>query len=120
MVTTPGTINGGFAPKSDMYSQPNVVIAVEDIAAAMQSVTGAGGSLHGEPVEIPGIGMYANFTASACYNRSRAKAKGITAHSPADAPARSPCSLTVKLESKSVVAVTLYGMPADWRCYRPA
>ena len=62
MVTTPGTINGGFAPKSDMYSQPNVVIAVEDIAAAMQSVTGAGGSLHGEPVEIPGIGMYVNFT----------------------------------------------------------
>jgi predicted enzyme related to lactoylglutathione lyase len=62
MVKTPGAINGAFAPKSDMYSQPNVVVAVGDIAAAMQSVTGAGGKVHGEPVEIPGIGMYVNFT----------------------------------------------------------
>ena len=62
MVKTPGTINGGFAPKSDIYSQPNIVIAVEDIAAAMQGVTGAGGTVDGEPVAIPGIGMYVNFT----------------------------------------------------------
>jgi predicted enzyme related to lactoylglutathione lyase len=62
MVTTPGTINGGFAPKSDMYSKPNVVIGVEDIAAAMQSVTGAGGTVHGEPIEIPGVGFYVTFT----------------------------------------------------------
>jgi predicted enzyme related to lactoylglutathione lyase len=62
MVTTPGTINGGFAPKSDMYSKPNVVIGVEDIAAAMQSVTGAGGTVHGEPIEIPGVGFCVTFT----------------------------------------------------------
>ena len=62
MVTTPGTINGGFAPKSDMYSKPNVVIGVEDIAAAMQSVTGAGGTVDGEPIEIPGVGFYVTFT----------------------------------------------------------
>jgi predicted enzyme related to lactoylglutathione lyase len=62
MVTAPGTINGGFAPKSDMYNKPNVVIAVKDIAAAMQSVTGAGGTVHGEPIEIPGVGMYVHFT----------------------------------------------------------
>jgi predicted enzyme related to lactoylglutathione lyase len=62
MVRDPGTINGGFAPKSETYGQPNIVIAVNDVAAAMQSVTGAGGTVHGEPVEIPGIGMYVNFT----------------------------------------------------------
>jgi predicted enzyme related to lactoylglutathione lyase len=62
MVKTPGAINGGFAPKSDTYRQPNVVIAVGDIRAAMQSVTGAGGTVQGEPIEIPGIGLYVNFT----------------------------------------------------------
>ncbi len=61
--TAPGTINGGFYPnKPDWPAQhPSVVIAVEDIEAAMKSVTGAGGKVLGEPMEIPGIGRYVAF-----------------------------------------------------------
>ena len=33
-----------------------------DIAAAMRGVTDAGGTVLGEPVEIPGIGQYVSFT----------------------------------------------------------
>lgn len=61
--TVPGTINGGFFPRrSDVPAQhPSVVIAVGDIERAMESVSGAGGELLGEPVEIPGIGRYVSF-----------------------------------------------------------
>ncbi len=63
MVTSPGTINGGFYPRSpDGPQHPSVVIAVGDIGAAMHNVTDAGGTVLGEPVEIPGIGRYASFT----------------------------------------------------------
>jgi predicted enzyme related to lactoylglutathione lyase len=60
----PGTINGGFFPKSpDRPAQhPSVVIAVDDIAAAMDKVQQAGGTLLGEPMEIPGVGRYVSFT----------------------------------------------------------
>lgn len=63
MVKMPGTINGGFYPKTpDAPQYPSVVIAVEDIKQAMKNIVDAGGKLLGEPVEIPGIGMYASFT----------------------------------------------------------
>lgn len=63
MVTSPGTINGGFYPRTaDGPQHPSVVIAVPDIAAAMRNVTDAGGTLLGEPLEIPGIGQYVSFT----------------------------------------------------------
>ena len=63
MVTRPGAINGGFfQKKSDMPAQfPSVVIAVSDINKAMQDIAAAGGKVLGEPVEIPGIGMYISF-----------------------------------------------------------
>jgi hypothetical protein len=59
----PGTINGGFyARKPDWPAQyPSVVIAVADIHAATQKVTEAGGTVLGEPMEIPGIGHYVSF-----------------------------------------------------------
>jgi predicted enzyme related to lactoylglutathione lyase len=38
-----------------------VVIAVDDIAQAMDKVTSAGGKVLGEPMEIPGIGRYVSF-----------------------------------------------------------
>ena len=59
----PGTINGGFYPKKDDWpaQYPNVVIAVDDIAAAMNNVAGAGGKVLGEPMEIPGYGRYVSF-----------------------------------------------------------
>jgi uncharacterized protein len=58
-----GAINGGmFEFKPDWPAQyPSVVIAVEDMAAAMARVTKAGGEVLGEPMLIPGIGDYVAF-----------------------------------------------------------
>jgi uncharacterized protein len=38
------------------------VIAVEDIKDAVRRVTEAGGTVLGEPMEIPGVGPYVSFT----------------------------------------------------------
>ena len=59
----PGAINGGFyARNPDWPAQhPSIVIAVDDIGAAMKSVTKAGGSVLGEPMDIPGVGKYVSF-----------------------------------------------------------
>ena len=58
-----GEINGGFfAKKPDWPAQyPSVVIAVDDIVAAMDRVTKAGGRVLGEPMDIPGVGGYVSF-----------------------------------------------------------
>lgn len=59
----PGAINGGFFVKSsdkpDQY--PSVVIQVPDIKEHMKHVEKAGGTILGEPIEIPGIGWYVSF-----------------------------------------------------------
>lgn len=59
----PGSINGGlFQRKPDWPAQyPSVVIAVDDLAAAMAQVASAGGRVLGEPMDIPGIGPYVSF-----------------------------------------------------------
>ena len=59
----PGAINGGFFErKPDWPAQyPSVVIAVDDVKAAMDKVKKAGGTLLGEPMEIPGVGQYVSF-----------------------------------------------------------
>jgi len=64
MVTNPGAINGGFFPRRpDWPAQyPSVVIAVDDIHEAIKKVEDAGGTVLGEPMEIPGIGQYVSFT----------------------------------------------------------
>jgi len=61
--TTPGAINGGFYPRNPDWpaQHPSVVIAVDDIWAAMKNVTQAGGEVLGEPMEIPGVGQYVSF-----------------------------------------------------------
>ena len=58
-----GIINGGFYTKSDdMPAQyPSVVISVDDIKKSMNKVAKAGGKVIGEPMEIPGFGMYVSF-----------------------------------------------------------
>jgi uncharacterized protein len=70
MVTTPGTINGGFYAKTDSPAShaPSVVISVDDINAAIEEVKKAGGKILGgmtpdgghtmEPTEIPGVGLW--------------------------------------------------------------
>ena len=59
-----GTINGGFFPKKpDGPAQhPAIVIAVDDLTAAVRRVTEAGGTVLGEPLEILGVGHYVSFT----------------------------------------------------------
>lgn len=59
----PGAINGGFFEKmEDKYSQmPNVVIAVNEINEVLKKVEVAGGKINSQPIEIPGVGMYATF-----------------------------------------------------------
>ena len=59
----PGAINGGFfARKPDWPAQhPSVVIAVDDIGAAMKQVTQAGGEVLGQAMPIPGVGQYVSF-----------------------------------------------------------
>ena len=59
----PGAINGGFFTKStDKPDQhPSVVIAVEDIKEHMEEVEKAGGTILGEPMDIPGVGSYVAF-----------------------------------------------------------
>lgn len=60
---TPGAINGGFyeRPEDPIGQAPSVVIAVNDVQDAIRRITAAGGSLLGEPMEIPGVGRYASF-----------------------------------------------------------
>lgn len=63
MVKTPGTINGGFFPKNPEWpaQYPSVVIAVQDINAAMKNINAAGGKVLGDPMDIPGVGKYVSF-----------------------------------------------------------
>jgi predicted enzyme related to lactoylglutathione lyase len=73
MVKSPGTINGGFYQKTEDPGShpPSVVIAVEDIKAAMQAVEAGGGKILGamdesgkpsmEPMMIPGVGHWISF-----------------------------------------------------------
>ena len=58
-----GIINGGFygRDKSNPAQYPSVVIAVDDIKKSMKKIQKAGGEVIGEPMEIPGYGMYVSF-----------------------------------------------------------
>lgn len=58
-----GAINGGFFPrKTDWPAQhPSVVVAVDNINASIEKVQRAGGTMLGEPMEIPGVGKYVSF-----------------------------------------------------------
>lgn len=57
-----GMINGGFFPKNESSGQhPSLVIAVDDIKESMKNIESAGGKVLGEPMEIPGFGMYISF-----------------------------------------------------------
>jgi hypothetical protein len=58
-----GAIGGGFFKRNpDWPAQyPSVVIAVQDIKAAMKKVNDNGGEVLGEPMPIPGVGDYVSF-----------------------------------------------------------
>jgi len=59
----PGSINGGFFPKRPDWpaQHPAVVVSVDAIGLSNQAVRRAGGSVLGEPMEIPGVGQYVAF-----------------------------------------------------------
>jgi predicted enzyme related to lactoylglutathione lyase len=58
-----GAIGGGFFQrKADWPAQyPSIVIAVDDIRAAMKKVNANGGETIGDPMMIPGVGDYVGF-----------------------------------------------------------
>lgn len=58
-----GIIGGGFYERDNNKpaQYPSIVIAVDDINKAMRKVEKAGGKVLGEPMEIPGFGMYVSF-----------------------------------------------------------
>lgn len=58
-----GAINGGLFPhKPDWPAQyPSIVLGVADVRAAMARVTAHGGTVLGEPMAIPGFGLYVSF-----------------------------------------------------------
>lgn len=59
----PGAINGGFYQRKEDGTPvcPSFVISVDDINMHMKTVNDAGGKVIGEPVEVPGVGMFVSF-----------------------------------------------------------
>jgi predicted enzyme related to lactoylglutathione lyase len=60
--TQPGTINGGIYPRMPDRPTPGVTVACDNIETAADRVTAAGGTVHGQPVPIPGVGLYVAFS----------------------------------------------------------
>jgi uncharacterized protein len=60
----PGAINGGFYPNNPEGpgQHPSVVIAVNNIKESIKKVIAAGGKVSGDPMDIPGVGLYVSFT----------------------------------------------------------
>ena len=81
MVVKPGTINGGFFKRSKPEQGPSVVIAVDDIEAAMKKIEEGGGKMLGGMTgkydDIPGIGLYAGFVDSEGNRASILQPKGM-------------------------------------------
>jgi predicted enzyme related to lactoylglutathione lyase len=75
----PGAINGGFykKPEDPLGQHPSIVIAVDNINDAIQKVAEAGGKLLGEPMDIPGIGLYAGFVDTEGNRVSMLQPKGM-------------------------------------------
>lgn len=60
--TEPGGINGGlYTQTPEMGEKTNAfmcVVSVQDVPKSMKDVTIAGGKTFGEPMDIPGVGLY--------------------------------------------------------------
>jgi hypothetical protein len=61
MPKNPGAINGGFYKRGKDGTVPHLVIAVDDLADHIDVVIKAGGTIVGEPMDIPGIGKFVMF-----------------------------------------------------------
>lgn len=58
---TPGAINGGFFEHGESGTMPHVVIAVENLAHHIEQVKQKGGTVEGDPMDIPGVGKFIMF-----------------------------------------------------------
>ena len=58
-----GAIGGGFFPRKPDWPEqhPSIVIAVQGIDAAIKKIKKEGGKVLGEPMMIPGVGLYVSF-----------------------------------------------------------
>ena len=56
-----GAINGGFYKKTKSDQNVKITILVDDIREAIKKIEAAGGKVLGEPVEMPGVGLFADF-----------------------------------------------------------
>lgn len=56
-----GAINGGFYPRTEPDQQIKLTILVDDIQSAVERIKAAGGEILGEPVDVPGVGLFASF-----------------------------------------------------------
>jgi hypothetical protein len=56
-----GAINGGLHARTEEDRYVKLTILVEDMQAAMRKVEVAGGTILGEPVEMPGVGLFVSF-----------------------------------------------------------
>ncbi|MGE5419708.1 MAG: VOC family protein [Chloroflexota bacterium] len=63
MIKQMGAINGGIFQKSqdNPVNCPSLVIAVDDIHEHIRIVNEAGGTVLGEPMDIPGTGTFVSF-----------------------------------------------------------
>ncbi len=57
---TKSAINGGFSPKGPYSDSTVVVVSVKDIEVAIKNVETAGGTVLGEPMDIPQVGKMAS------------------------------------------------------------
>lgn len=57
----PGYIGGGMAQRSKDIPVPVITIGVEDVQAALERITAAGGSAVGEPAAVGDMGFAAYF-----------------------------------------------------------
>jgi predicted enzyme related to lactoylglutathione lyase len=56
-----GAINGGFYKATEPHQPVKFTILVDDIKDAMKRIESAGGTVLGEPSELPGVGLFADF-----------------------------------------------------------
>lgn len=65
MVRQTGAINGGIYERTDATATqsncPSLIISVDDIEEHIRIVNSSGGTVLGEPTNIPGVGTFASF-----------------------------------------------------------
>ena len=64
MPTSPGYIGGGMFPRDATLNRPVITIDVDDMTAALASVSAHGGAQVGEVITVGGMGLAGYFTDS--------------------------------------------------------